>query len=504
MALQVIVVQLARSGVKERLEGMLRDCQETLRFEGPFWHTWDDPPDVNRISMEDPAFWILEVPVPRDNTKRAAFEELLKELDERPRAWVYVISPQEQFNSEEASHMWLGHRCVIHYDLWSHLNPSELKALLGELLERSSLDYTKRFPIGRRLEMPAEEYEAHKFVSLFLGGMRPVLWEVKRFLQALEEISSREHLEKHPFLRRPKGGEPQLRNPQELFDEIVGRPSDEKPSVGKGIPDWMRKLSEQATLTLPHLLILGETGTGKTLLARFLHRYRFQHLGGITRNLDALLEAEQRLIELIFQELNCGAISESLLEGELFGAKAGAWTDLRENRPGKIFCSLWGTLFLDEIGSLPLSAQAALLKYLDNYKYKPINWEGEAFFVPAVVIAATNQPLERLVEEGKFRRDLFGRFRFRIRLPSLKERMDHFEELVDFVLQNPRINPVIDKAEGNEGKRRVNSISEEALQRLKQHDWPGNFRELEQVLWRAVDAAWEEGLDILLPRHLPL
>jgi DNA polymerase III delta prime subunit len=500
MPLRVIVIQ---TSVKGHLEPLLAACGQTFNFEPPTWLRWESLSNPKELpdQVKGPAFWILEVPA--EDSLRVKFDELLEELDERPHSWVYVLSPQEQFNSDEAARMWMRYRCVVNYGLIRHLNPADLKRLLGELLERSSIEpQGESHPVGWRLEMPPKEYERRKFVSLFLGGMRPVLWEVKRFLRALEESSSlvQGAWLKHPFLQPRRSGNPKLRNPQELFDEIVGRPDREKPA--EGIPKWMRELQEKAKeegFTLPHLLILGETGTGKTLLARFLHRHRFEHFGGQQRDLSALSKDEQRLIELILQELNCGAIPENLIEGELFGAKAGAWTDLSENLPGKIFCSCLGTLFLDEIGSLPLRAQATLLKYLDDYSYKPVGWDGEPFYIPAVVIASTNQPLERLVEDGKFRQDLYERFRFRVQLPSLKERMDHFDELVDFILQNPRINPVIGGA-----KRRVNYISKEALQRLKQHDWPGNFRELEQVLWRAVDAAYAEGLDLLLPRHLPL
>ena len=493
MPLRIIVVRTGDS-LKERLEPMLEACRETFQFEGPHWQEWSTPLETLLEGAEDPSFWILEVP--RQDQQRVTFDELIGELDERPRSWACVLSPQERFNSEEAARMWLRHRCVVNYDLVRHLNLPELRGLIGELLERlpPSADI-KNFDVGQWLEMPAEEYEAQKFVSLFLGGMRPVLWEIKRFLRALEEgfpERFKNPFENHPFLQAKRGTDPQIRSPQELFDEIMGPPN----GKAKGrIPDWMRELEEQAKLklklTLPHLLILGETGTGKTLLAWFLHRYRFQYFGGMERELNALSEGERHLIGLTFQEINCGAIPENLVAGELFGAKAGAWTDLRVNLPGKIFCACLGTLVLDEIGSLPKDAQATFLRYLDDYTYTPMGWMGERFYVPAVVIAATNQPLERWVEEGKFRQDLYERFRFRIRLPSLKERMDHFEELVDFVLQNPQINrPLEGDKGGGKPRRRVNRISEEALQRLKQHSWPGNFRELEGVLWRAVDAAW--------------
>jgi transcriptional regulator with PAS, ATPase and Fis domain len=236
----------------------------------------------------------------------------------------------------------------------------------------------------------------------------------------------------------------------------------------------------------PHLLLLGETGTGKSLLARWLHRMRF----------EKVRDKKEERVQALFQDLNCGGLSPKLIDSELFGGVAGAWTSLTNNTPGKIFCACQGTLFLDEIGELPLSTQAVLLKFLDDGEYYPVGGHGEKLYIPTTVIAATNQPVEQLIAQGKFRRDLYERFRFRIRLPSLRERMDHFDHLVDFVLQNPSVNRETD------GRRDVQAVSVRALDRLRRHPWPGNFRELEQVLWRAVSHARQEEKKTILPHHI--
>lgn len=488
--LEVIVVS---NGNLKKLEPLLEQCQRIYNIKVS-WETWENCPQGSDSTLR-PRLWIAEAP--KDDDKNAQFfEQLLAQLDSTPQSWVYVVSPREQFDSVEAGQMWLRHRCVINYDLLQHLNLTELREILQHLLGWAISDWQgESHPIGRWLKLHEGEYEQQKFLSLFLGGMRSVILEVRQFLHILEREfpQPRGRLNKlvHPFLSN--GRSRRLASPQDLFDEIVGERSSHIET-----PQWMRDLQSQYRkrgYTLPHLLISGETGTGKTLLARFLHNYRFENQKGTRFKLD---DTEQQLVNLIFQELNCGAIPEKLIDGELFGACAGMWTDLRWNTPGKIFSACLGTLFLDEISSLPWESQTVLLKYLDDQTYAPLGWYGERFYIPTVVIAATNQDLEQLVAQGRFRRDLYERFRFRVRLPSLRERRDHFDELMDFVLQNPRINPLRD------GKREVNFITEEARQKLYSHTWPGNFREFEQVLWKAIRTASQEGLDVLLARHIQL
>nr|BAL52681.1 sigma-54 dependent DNA-binding response regulator Nla24 [uncultured prokaryote] len=491
--LRVIILQ-KNNKLGESLGPLLEDCKRIYNIQIE-WKQWNDLSTLSKPSEPQPTLWIVEAPGEDTDTQ---FVDLLTNLDKTPKSWVYVVSPREQFDSSEAGQMWLRHRCVINYDLLGHLTLSGVRNILHTLLGWATSDQSqRRYAIGQWLKLAEGEYEQQKFLSLFLGGMRSVILEVRQFLHLLERefppLRDRSGCLNHPFLNRGK-----LESPQDHFDKIVGKPGHTLSKSSRTIPEWMQKLQEERRTrgyTLPHLLISGETGTGKTLLARFLHHYRFKNLGEKTFTLN---EPEQKLINLIFQELNCGAVPEKLIDGELFGGCAGAWSDLHWNTPGKIFSACLGTLFLDEISSLPLESQATLLKYLDDQTYTPIGWHGERFYIPTVVIAATNQDLEQLVAAGRFRQDLYERFRFRVRLPSLRERRDHFDALIDFVLQNPTINPP------RESQREVNFITEEARQKLYSYTWPGNFRELEQVLWKAVRAASLEGLDVLLARHIQL
>ena len=265
----------------------------------------------------------------------------------------------------------------------------------------------------------------------------------------------------------------------------------------KSIVNKIRKEKENRKegFIIPHLLILGDTGTGKTLLARWLHNHRF----GWNENMK---DKEKRIIDNSFQSINCGGIPESLMDSELFGGIKGAWTDLQRNVPGKIFSAFNGTLFLDEIGELSHKIQTTLLKFLDSSEYYPVGGHGETIYVPVTIIAATNQPVEKLVEEGKFRRDLYERFRFRIKLPNLRQRMDHFEHLVDFVLQNPQINGINSEDKSKLSHSVIKRISKQAMKKLKNNGWEGNFRELEQVLWKAVLSAGNEGRDIIQHHHI--
>lgn len=220
----------------------------------------------------------------------------------------------------------------------------------------------------------------------------------------------------------------------------------------------MVKLSlHQAAPTDSTVLILGESGTGKELVARALHTMSPRSKGP-------------------FVPVNCAAVPESLLEAELFGYVKGAFTGANAARPGLVEAAHGGTLFLDEIGDQPLSAQAHLLRVLQERKVRRI---GDTHERPVDIrlVAATNQDLRAKVERGEFRKDLYYRLAVvEIHLPPLRERGKDIPALAEHLLEKAR----------KKLNRPPLRFTSEALERIKAHTWPGNVRELENVIERAV------------------
>jgi DNA-binding NtrC family response regulator len=235
-----------------------------------------------------------------------------------------------------------------------------------------------------------------------------------------------------------------------------------------GIETLVRKIlaSDQRMQTgLPPVLVLGETGTGKTTIARWIHASGPRAAGPLV-------------------ETNCSAIPESLAESELFGHEKGAFTDARSTRIGLFEAANGGTLFLDELSSLPLGIQAKLLTVLEDGRIRRV---GGTRWIPVDVrvIAAANRDLKTLVAEGTFRADLFHRLDlFRISLPPLRERGEDLLKLAESLLT--RIS----------ARHRVplRAISATGRRRLAGYAWPGNVRELRHELERAL--VFEEGPDL--------
>ncbi|HEX4154131.1 MAG TPA: sigma-54 dependent transcriptional regulator [Acidobacteriaceae bacterium] len=226
--------------------------------------------------------------------------------------------------------------------------------------------------------------------------------------------------------------------------------------VGESAP--MVELARLIRLVAPRrstVLIEGETGTGKEVVAMALHR---------------LSPRASRPMTV----LNCAAIPETLLESELFGHARGAFTGAVQSRTGRIEAANGGTLFLDEIGEMPLAVQAKMLRFLECGELQRVG-DNDVVRVDVRVIAATHQDLERRVVEGTFRLDLFHRLAvFPLEVPALRERMSDLPLLAEHVLDRM----------GKEGPRK--RLTAEALDMLQGHDWPGNVRELGHVLERAV------------------
>jgi DNA-binding NtrC family response regulator len=205
------------------------------------------------------------------------------------------------------------------------------------------------------------------------------------------------------------------------------------------------------------VLVTGESGTGKSLVARAIHRRSGRR-------------------DKPFVEVACGALPETLLESELFGHVAGAFTGANCDKVGKFMLADEGTIFLDEIGTASPSMQVKLLRVLQELEFEPVGGN-KTQRVDCRVILATNENLERLVQEGRFRQDLYYRINvIAVELPSLRDRPGDIVLLAQHFLEQVR----------EESGKRVTGFSDEALVTLQRHRWPGNVRELENVVERAV------------------
>jgi DNA-binding NtrC family response regulator len=242
-------------------------------------------------------------------------------------------------------------------------------------------------------------------------------------------------------------------NGMNSFAAVIGK--------SKPIQDAVR-LAQKIAPTQTTVLLLGETGTGKEVFARAIH-------------------GESKRKEKPFVALNCSAFTKDLLEGELFGHKAGAYTGAAKDKKGLIELADGGTLFLDEIGELHIDLQAKLLRVLEQGEFIKLG-DTKTTQVDVRVVAATNRNLKSDVQSGHFREDLMYRLNtFTIILPALRERTEDISELAHYFLNTYR---------QREGKSHL-SFSKEAMEALQNYSWKGNIRELRNVVERAVILAEE-------------
>lgn len=219
------------------------------------------------------------------------------------------------------------------------------------------------------------------------------------------------------------------------------------------------------------VMVTGESGTGKELIARAIHRNS--------------LRASKPYIAV-----NCAAIAENLIESELFGHEKGAFTGATQQHIGKFERCDGGTIFLDEIGDMAPATQTKILRALQEGEIQRVGGT-ETLKVDVRMLAATNKPLEKMVEDKTFREDLYYRLNVvRVPLPALRERMEDVPSLVDFVL----------KRLARDSKTETKHISQEALAILQSYDWPGNVRELENLIYRSAVMAQGEAI---LVKDLP-
>jgi formate hydrogenlyase transcriptional activator len=255
-----------------------------------------------------------------------------------------------------------------------------------------------------------------------------------------------------------KRTEERLRNENLELREEIDRTSMFEEIVGSCKP--MRQVLEQVEKVAPSdstVLLLGETGTGKELIARALHR-------------------RSKRATRAFVRVNCAAIPQSLIASELFGHEKGAFTGALQRRLGRFEAADGGTLFLDEIGDLPTETQIALLRVLQEREFERVG-SNHPIKVDVRLIAATNLDLQAAVAAGTFRQDLFYRLNvLPIAVPPLRERAEDIPLLVEYFISR--------FAKGS--SKNIRHIGKDTLEQLKAYDWPGNIRELQNVVERAV------------------
>ena len=311
----------------------------------------------------------------------------------------------------------------------------------------SCLAYICGFALVRLILKPVEKFveEASKFSS-FTGKKKSKKkeWsvdEIQQFTTVFDQVTS--------VLSRIDA--------RHFFPDIIG----ESITI-RGLLSLIKKVAP----TDSTVLILGESGTGKELVATSIH--------------DNSERKEQPFIKL-----NCAAIPEELLESELFGHEKGAFTGATKFKPGKFDMANGGTIFLDEIGDMPLNLQAKVLRILQEQEFYRVGGS-RTIKVDVRIIASTNKNLEKMVQEGTFREDLFYRLNvFTLHLPPLRERKEDIPLLVDYFMQN--------------AAKKV-EISSVALQMLMVFSWPGNIRELQNTIESASVIA-ENGY--IEPAQLP-
>jgi len=235
------------------------------------------------------------------------------------------------------------------------------------------------------------------------------------------------------------------------FNEIIGK--------SRPIKNVVKKINEIGKVEVP-VLVIGESGTGKELVARAIHKASDRKNGS-------------------FIAVNTGAIPKDLISSELFGHVKGAFTGAVDSKKGKFEEANGGTLFLDEISSMSPQVQIALLRVLENNKIDRVGGAKE-IDVDVRIVAATNENMEDLIAAGKFREDLYYRLNvYNIELPPLRDRVDDIPLISNYFLEKFNV----------EYKKEVDGIDEESLETLQKYSWPGNIRELRNILLRSLIAA---------------
>ena len=321
-----------------------------------------------------------------------------------------------------------------------------------EMPSLTGLEVLRRLSEGRKAgrdnyDLPVIVMTAYGTVSKAVEAMKEGAYDflTKPFNVDHLSIVLRKALERESLQRQVQC----LRDEVETrYAQIIGKSTEIQTTM---------QLAQRAANSDASVLLLGESGTGKELFARSIHHWSPRR-------------------SMAFVVINCVALTEALLDNELFGHEKGAYTGADRMEKGKIELADGGTVFFDEIGDMPLALQAKLLRLLQDHEFTRVGGT-RLIRVNIRIIAATNKDLKQAVKAGTFREDLFFRLNvITLRLPSLRERPDDIPELAEFFLRRY----------ARETKRPSIRLTPEAMTALTRYPWPGNIRELENVIARAV------------------
>lgn len=337
---------------------------------------------------------------------------------------------------------------------------------VNDVIENTRLDVVVK--TGKKEIRHIQRIQGHDMVAnrvpiirggKIIGAVGAVLF---RDASDIREMA-KELIELENKINEYKGEIERLQDSRYTFDSIITR----NPKM-----EYLKKLGRTAAQSNSTVLILGESGTGKELFAQAIHKASYRKFGP-------------------FIPINCAAIPRELLESELFGYEAGAFTGAkRGGKPGKFELSNGGTIFLDEVGDMPLEMQVKLLRVLEEKEFERVGGN-EKIFLDARIIAATNEKIEEAVEKGRFREDLYYRLNvINIDIPPLRERIE------DIPLVSKHLLDYLTKELNTEEK----IIDKETIDILMEYHWPGNVRELRNVLERAINLSTQR---FILPQHLP-
>lgn len=425
---------------------------------------------------------------------------LLKEVPNKPQLFIVYQSPDTQIRIE----VWKRPE-VIGYS--SKSDPQTFEDITKVINTKQNRKETESrvsrdlIEIGSIEKIPGDHYNRSKFATLMMGKMREFVVDFKALIS--ETRTKEKDICKDPFRKiapsiwldymsykyNPLSDDDASKEIQGKISEYIVKNieggisgGDKDNEIEKAFHDIFYERQKNKP---HHILIEGETGTGKSLIADMIHKFLLEPPKGIKPD-----DYSPK-----FEKVTCTNIPDKLLEGELFGHISGAFTGANRTKHGRILSAYNGIVFLDEIGDMKTDLQAKLLTFLDDGRIEPIGWNGQSIYIPTTIVAATNKNLLLEARKGDFREDLYFRFTHRIYIPPMRERLQDMEYLVDFILQDSEINPQKDGS-------CIESISKDAIEKLRRYVFPGNYRELEYTLIDAVKRAKRLRSRVIIPEDI--